>query len=697
MDLTSFCKIVDEYQDGISNLKGDLNALYDYVGLPQGSILTLDAVSKELYIKINKSFISGHQSVWRNCRQLRQELIQRHIIDGESLEPYFSVVERLQDAVRSDVATRDEIEGEWIEAIGNALDHLSLKNWGTEELRERLNTRCFEVAKAAKNIQDKGYKLIRQSGDIFIQPESETSLVNELERLIKSMGGINIARRIFKRISHNYDELQERYHLVRHISQTGGGNAQPPFGYLLQLSAKHPTGRKPLKNTDENWDKLLELAKNYIAVLDVQSYTPSIWGAMDAESLLPYLQELALHDTLFCIHQIRGSDLIKLAGSLLGDLDFEQSYGTGWTINDVLIVIGSILELSRGVRGPTHLTISMIKELCPELETGAISKVLDDVLSHPISGANQYFSKPTDAPQAAPLDSSLGHDYFQKPLLKIERDYYFMLDRAMCSPAFLEAIFTELRTSVKKFDDKVIGPAVEKLLKEEFKRHNISTKSGKYTVNGKDGECDLVIETIDTVIFVEIKKKSLTRNARAGIDAYVLLDLANSILDAQVQAGWHEIRLRQNTFIELDDNGNKSRLEFNDRNVMRIAVTLFDYGSFQDRTLLKQFLEGNINVQYSARDDSLKKRFDSLNKSLVELTEQFKIFSDEQKDVINRFHNCWFLSIPQLLIVIDGVNGAEAFQKSLRSSAGMTTGSLDFYHEHAYMKSLNAKVVATNQ
>ena len=693
MDLVSFRQAVDNCTDGIAACKGELSELYNYVGLPAGSSYTQSAVSDELYKKIKNSFSSGHLSVWRRCRRLKEELIQNQVIDGESLEPYFSVLERLQDAVRADPPHREEIVGDWKQSIRYARDHTVLQNWGDGSIREKTYRREFEVANAAKRVVHDGYKLNRKNGDIFFEPESESRLVAKLERLIVSMGGLNVAQRIFSQITPLYDETLERYHLVRRSSPIGEGSPQIPFGYLLLLAAKHPFGKKPLKNTDERWKQLLQLATDYAAVLNVQSYAPSAWASFDAKSLLPHLQELAVYDTLFCIPQIRGSDVVGLIRGLLDGLNFDSMHGSGWTINEVLAVVVSLLDLSRNRRGPISFNVQTIAKKCTGLPSEAIAKVLKEVLSHPTSGANKNFSKPFDAPvRGVPELEHSGHDFFLRPLLTNDGKSYFLVDRAMCAQACLEALFVPLRNDVKKFDDGQIGPATERFLRAEFLRRGIPTLTGNYRSSNEDGECDLVIETSQTVIFVEIKKKALTRRAKAGSDAHVLSDLAASLLKAQVQAGWHELRLMHEGFIEVDDNGVKTRLELKGRQTERIAVTLLDFGSFQDRIFLKQFLEGNLNAEYSVSDSALHKSFKELNESLAELRQQIAVLANGEKEIKQPFFNCWFLSVPQLLVLLDGVQGADAFKDSLWQTRHISTSSYDLYSDLAYMRKLKASV-----
>lgn len=119
-----------------------------------------------------------------------------------------------------------------------------------------------------------------------------------------------------------------------------------------------------------------------------------------------------------------------------------------------------------------------------------------------------------------------------------------------------------------------------------------------------------------------MKKKVLTRRARAGSDAQVILDLAGSLLAAQAQAGWHEVRLRRHGRLNLERNGATTRLELNGREVERLAVSLHDFGSFQDRVLLKQFMEASMNATFTPAEASLGTKFDEINEALAEIREQ---------------------------------------------------------------------------
>jgi hypothetical protein len=111
-----------------------------------------------------------------------------------------------------------EIAGDWNEAILHAFDSVRLFDWSANPSRERTHVRTYEVAKAAKRLQRAGFRLSRNDGTLALEPASETKLVEQLEKIIGAMGGINVARRIFKQITPLYETTQERYHLVRRTS-----------------------------------------------------------------------------------------------------------------------------------------------------------------------------------------------------------------------------------------------------------------------------------------------------------------------------------------------------------------------------------------------------------------------------------------------------------------------------------------------
>lgn len=670
-----FRNIVDSLTDKISGIKDNLPELYEYIGLPQSQTCSIEAILKEIYRKIGSSFASEHKLVWRHCKQLEDELILDHILHGEPILPYLSILERIRDATRRP-AESQSMSDNWHSAIGAAYDHVKLQSWGEDSERiARLYSREFAVANAASRLAQRGFPVQITEGHPRMEPSVEGKLVQKLEKMIRAIGGINVAKGIFKLIEPFYDQDQERFHLVRRVSTTGTDKITPqaPFGYLLNLAVKYSAAKCNLLDIEPKWRELIEMSTDYATLFNVQPY--SMYESMfrDSISLIPFLQEVALYDTLFGIQQIRPRDAIKIAFGVFDWLDVDERYEGTWTINEVLTVAESILKIGQIQHGPFVIDVKTYHEF-KGITQQQIQGIVESVLSHPLPGANIDYSKPTDLP---------GPDFFKHPLLPITKDNYCLLSASACSPAVIEALFCPLRKLYKEFDKK-IGLAIERFLRREFEKRGVNVYGGEYRTGGQDGECDLVIETDDTVIFIEVKKKPLTRQARAGSDIGVLLDLAGSLLQGQLQAGHHEVNLRKAGYIDLNVDGQCKRLSLNGRAIERIAVTLFDYGGFQDRMLLQQFLNVTLQSEYLTHDASMQSKLTTVNKQARELRDQVDQLLELNPDSERQpFFHCWFLSVPQLLIILDSVTDNNSFKKALWNTRHLYYGALDFYFEHA--------------
>lgn len=64
-------------------------------------------------------------------------------------------------------------------------------------------------------------------------------------------------------------------------------------------------------------------------------------------------------------------------------------------------------------------------------------------------------------------------------------------------------------------------------------------------------------------MFFELKKQPLTRKAQAGSDTALLIDMAASLLPAQLQAGWHEVRIRRDGYLLLEKDGKTRPIDLN--------------------------------------------------------------------------------------------------------------------------------------
>jgi hypothetical protein len=687
MDLQEFRNLVDATPARIGDQAQDLPALYAYVGLTGANHYARSEIEQALNARARAAFTSGIPFVDKLCRRLLTDLIREHVVLSVPLDPYFEILTHLQSATRPHPeGSGKTVEGDWQAAIEAMQDHIVISGWRTRD-HERLYKREYAVAHAARLLDESGFKIRLAPGWIGLTEEGDAKLVKELERRIAQIGGLNVLRRLFGAIEPLWDPIQERHHLVPRPSMMGDTVPTPPWGYLLQLAAKHIEGRRPLKDTDANWDQLLRLATTYCAVIDVQPHTPTAFRTFEASGLIDFLRDLALYDTLFRVQQLRPSDVGRIARGMLDFVDMTASTRSGWTLSQALDVIGYLMNPARGERGPVLIEEKTVCKALPHVPAPVVSTLLAEVLSHGSAGANAKFSRPTDMPTAE--DKTLGLDFGMRPLLRFGTRRFVLVDRAVAGPACLEALLTPLRLEQKGLDGGV-GGSLERFLEAQLLAHGVPIRSGDYNRNKEHSECDLVVETASTLIFFELKKKALTRRARAGSDVELLLDLGASLLAAHAQAGWHEIRIQADGHLDLTRAKQTKRLELKDREVEKVAVAMLDYGSFQDRIVLKHFLETSIGACFDPVEPRYGKKFDEMNGSLEELRDQLTSRQLNGAPLDQPFFNCWFLSLPQLLIILDGVTSPEELRSSLFTARHITTGSSDFYFEHSYASKIKA-------
>ncbi|MEC4806158.1 MAG: hypothetical protein SAJ72_18035 [Jaaginema sp. PMC 1080.18] len=213
-----------------------------------------------------------------------------------------------------------------------------------------------------------------------------------------------------------------------------------------------------------------------------------------------------------------------------------------------------------------------------------------------------------------------------------------------------------------------------------------------YKPKGKNlDESDILIETDDTLIFFEVKKKPLVRKSRCSDSLAIFIDLLKSLLESQIQINKHELSIRKHEKIEFKDN---SICHLNNKNIARISITLLDFGSFQDRTIIFQFLETMLlgklestninNIKVEEKIEKLNQKIDEFKNQIDEI---YKLDDDNQKNS-SHFDYCWFLSVSQLLIILDNVQSSNELKQELWRTRSISTSSLDFYREYAYARQI---------
>ncbi len=688
MLLADFKETVDKYSSTI--ITDDLLQTCQQLGIDTSRGYSGHQVTEKLYQNIKNSLAFDSQNTTDKISRtkllkLQSELIYRHVLFNEDPVEYLKTLKVLNDSCRPDVNYFPPFSdiSKWENAIINCKNYNKFAPNTHSILFGNLREdypKEFDIAVSVKTLVDKGCEIEIKNSDIFITSGLE-AIADELNEKVKMIGGLCLAKSIFFHLNTHgkYSGKFERYFITREASGISfDQKPQIPYGYLLNLSLKHPFENPKIKEPQKIIDEIVELAKIIInGVYGVQEYNYWAYYFQTGETIIQFCTEIALWDSLFSIPQCRPLTALEITDSLfnfIDDITYQASLG--FTKEQFLTISKEIHSIASRDNLPTIVYHSALHKRLVKIDAKTIQNVLD-LLSHSVS-VNEKYILPSDY-------SSI--DFFQKPLIKLGATKFVLMNKSWCSPNYFEAIASKLRTSVSDLDSK-IGNQLEFFLQNKLSEKNITFSTGEYRVDGIDGECDLLIESDEAIVLVEFKKKVLTRKSKSGVDINVLLDLSESILAAQLQAGRTEIILREKGSIILNAKDGKAKLiNFGNRDIERVALTQLEFGGFQDRVITNVFLKSLLTHSFGthSKDPATIKKFEKLAAKQVLWIEQHNKLNELDK-MFHKFpyFNCWFMSLPQLLEVINISTDNNSFYKTFKKTKHFSTNTLDWYREFDY-------------
>lgn len=528
---------------------------------------------------------------------------------------------------------------------------------------------------------DKGCKIEINNSEIQIISGLE-AVVDELNEKVKNIGGIVLVKSLFNHLNHlnKYSTRFERYFITREASGISfDQHPQIPFGFLLNLSLKYPYENPKVKDPQALLDEIVELAITISnGAYGVQQYNYWEFHFQSGETIIQFFTDIVLWDTMFSIPQCRPSSALDICDNLfsfISDIDFKNTLG--FTRTDFISILIELNKLVTNFHIPTVVYHSAVCKSLKHIDKNTIQTVLD-LLSHQ-SIVNEKYILPSDY---------ISIDFWKKPLIKLGETKFLLVNKSWCAPNYFEAIATPLRASFKmhkrKLDDE-LGPQLEIYLQNKLLSKGIAFKTGDYNVDDLHGECDLLIESEKAIILIEFKKKVLTGKAKSGVDINLLIDLSESILDAQIQAGRTEIILREKGSITLTaKKGSTQTVHLNDRNIERVALTHLEFGGFHDRSIFKHFLKALLTHSYGthSNDPETIRKFENLKEKQTKWTEQYnKLCTIDNDYPKHPYFDCWFMSLPQLLEVINLSSDGNSFYETFRKTKHVSLNTLDWYRE----------------
>lgn len=687
MTLENFKQLVNETQ---AKIPIELESIYKYLGISENGSYLTSTITDRLYALIRESLSANNEddhSKITKFKEFRDELIFREVLNGESSKKYLEIVNILKDACGHELKyiQNSSSQKQWQVAIQCAVDYLKFSPHTSlfyQTLRDEF-PKTYDRAITAVKLRELGCTIEVFNADIIINGINE--LYQNISDRVQIVGGLTFAKFIFTYLGEKaYSEIFERYKITRSVSTIENDQKpQVPFGYLLNLCVKYPYFSKVPVDHSNEFKSIIDLATNItFSVYGAQPY--SQWEAilLDGDKIIKFLTNIALWDSIYAIPQCRPSSALEIAFGIfnpLPDEAFERDFG--FSRNEVRLVTQKVNDQLKNKKGPFTIDFNELDKKLYRIKRDKIESILD-CMSH-IKAANKEYDEPSDY---------LKIDYNFKPFIKTGKLQYLVLDKSWSSPSYFESIAAKIRESNKNLDQQ-LGHPMEDFLHDKFKEKGILALTGEYSYLGKEGECDFLIETDKAIILIEAKKKVLTRKSKSGDDIEIILDLSDSILAAQQQAGRTAIVLMEAGSVSLrQPDGSTKIVELKGREIERIALTQLEYGGFQDRMVMEKFLMTLLThtINTNSTDSRVVKKIAALASKQQDWIDQYKkLCSLDSKFEHWPFRNCWFFSLPQMIEVINVSRDSETFYEAFTANKYVSTGTMDWYTEYEYMMILN--------
>jgi hypothetical protein len=534
----------------------------------------------------------------------------------------------------------------------------SLQSW------DRVDDETYNLIKATKYLERYNIEYEIKQGKVILSDNSHAQIHSRIESLVKGIGGIDTLRKLFnKELEPRYKKEMDRYLIHRNKSLTGRTKdiGRVPYNYLINICGKF------LNNGLVVLTRLGVESSYYLTTLQLQGNSVYEDVFITYEKLPEYIYNNIVFENLYIPVQYKPDFVLEILKKIYGPL-FKASCIGKFSFDQYYRTASMLLDLK-------HCSFIYFEDIRGKL--GINRKVLRNIF--------EEISMDKDSVNKDYAQILTPSNLFEKPLIKISNDSYFMISPHFSGYSFCSVIHQMLKEMIPNID-RDIGVSIEKYVKDRLDSRHFPYKSGYYSItNPKEkGQCDVVLETEKQVVFLEIKKRSLPDEFKLGDDIEVLRSLGDGMIDAQKQILRHRVYLQKNSFMvlyqEQNENSPHTVLEWNGRQIVSISMCLPDYGFLTNKTTSAKLLESLIFVTYHAADPAKEIALDKFNKRRDEIAKLVgELRTEDKKDARTVFFDTLFRSIQQFIYALDKSSSVEELVDYLTREIYLVESSLDFY------------------
>ncbi|MBO4224719.1 hypothetical protein [Bradyrhizobium neotropicale] len=581
---------------------------------------------------------------------------------GRASAEQYAVLRTIVDLLREEhaVATFND-EDTWNKAIAAArrVCHIS----GQDIYQLDLLGRPRAIAEAVQRLEQRGYSVALTGGGIRLDPAVLSAICADIEQRVRTLGGRVVVDSILKWFDANQRVFEGSFLYGRRVGKPRQVREPSiPWHFLYNLGWKHFSAPSVSTNYGKDIVALADLARDMGAMFDVEAQDKFDGMTIGAANFGQGFLDRVLYDELFAFQQWQPRVASRVLSSWMTCLA-----ATGCPLplasREEWDVIGTSLIAQAQT---TALTFTHPSEHTGALITSERASELFAALSVPIEQLNEGYATPRDTARR-------NSPYF--PLYKIDDDLYVMPPRGMLARAIFERIYALLREAKNKHLERQMGLALEGMTIEAVTlTGNAPAYAGlKYRTPAlKKADAPFELDAADVtpteLWLLECKKKPLTNAARGGDVLTAAVDLAQAFFMPLVQMIGHEAQLRAGG-ITFEDG---QSLQLDGRYIQRIAITMTDHGSMQDRMFVRAAIIGLWATRLTVSDPKYQAGADKVNRELQKLAEGITALAVQDGGSFDQFVNrfilsTWWLSIDQLYFLCDRAGSLREALTPLRS------------------------------
>lgn len=641
---------------------------------------------KDAYSKLKEDCSKNNRQIREQVTFLIKKTVYNYICFDHPIHPQIGFLKFILDATKDVSEDVSHYKQEnWVEII-KTIDSAKEESHFFEKDYDSLEYLKKEIAfsLSCKKLLKEGVEFEFKDFDIYIDTNSFAKIRDRILKLSNEVGGEEIIKLSLSLLKEKYDQSMSRYHITRNVSQYNEDiPADTPWGYLM-IAGLNSLDKKNTnkKNSQKKFIELVDYLTNLVAVMEVQPYSPWENFFVNDKLLVKFLQECIVYDNLIPLQQWNPTHARLTINSLTKNFIKNNHSSYNNSLKNI-VKIGITLIKSAS---PTTTTVININEISKKTNIPApkVKLAFDKIFT---------FTKPANyAESLYPPDANNALHYI-KPLL-FSSGKYFIMPSSMCSFSVTNAILHQISNPsgvYNNYIDSKLGYEIESLLNDAFASKGIDTTSGEFFFDqNKDttGESDLIVETSSQIFIFEIKKKSLTNAALFGQDYEILSSLAKSVLHSQIQAMKIEYLLRLNGEIEIKGKTKTKTIKLNNRQINRVSVSLNDFGSLQDIITLQSTLKSCVASVITSTVKSVDKTLSKWREYVKEINNYAVLIEQLQTTPQPYFFNSTFMSISQILTLLNDCKNAEDFLNEISRGSRTILSKRDFYLEYKIKKNM---------